>query len=93
MPGKCRFGKKKQSFLLTYCRFGNNYCRDSKEHDMEATLEFTPTAYSERTLRLILSRAQEWQCPPAEAVMRLLDELAAKSQKKDRAAEQPSEAA
>jgi hypothetical protein len=49
---------------------------------MEATLEFNPAAYSERSLRLILARAQEWQCPPAEAVVRLLDELAARSKRK-----------
>jgi hypothetical protein len=50
---------------------------------MEATLEFNPAAYSERSLRLILARAQEWQCPPAEAVGRLLDELAARQRRKD----------
>lgn len=50
---------------------------------MQATLEFNPSAYSERSLRLILSRAQEWQCPPAEAVGRLLDELAARHRRKE----------
>ena len=55
---------------------------------MEATLEFNPAAYSERSLRLILARAQEWQCPPAEAVGRLLDELAAKQRRKDSEPEQ-----
>ena len=58
---------------------------------MQARLQFTPTAYSERTLRLILSRAQEWQCPPAEAVMRLLDELAAKVNRKDRGSDYSDE--
>jgi hypothetical protein len=48
---------------------------------MEATLEFNPDAYSERSLRLILAKAQEWQVTPAEAVARLLDELAARSRK------------
>jgi hypothetical protein len=43
---------------------------------MNATLEFNPDNYSERSLRLILAKAQEWQCTPAEAVSRLLDELA-----------------
>jgi len=43
---------------------------------MEATLEFDPAAYSERSLRLILAKAQEWKVTPAEAVSRLLDELA-----------------
>ena len=45
------------------------------EH-MEATLEFNPAGYSERSLRLILAKAQEWQVTPAEAVSRLMDELA-----------------
>lgn len=43
---------------------------------MDATLEFNPDGYSERSLKLILAKAQEWQCTPAEAVTRLLDELA-----------------
>ena len=60
---------------------------------MEATLEFDPAAYSERSLRLILARAQEWQCPPAEAVGRLLDELAARTLPKDRRPDQPEKAA
>lgn len=49
---------------------------------MKATLEFNPAGYSERSLRLILAKAQEWQCPPAEAVTRLMDQLAAKTRKK-----------
>jgi hypothetical protein len=43
---------------------------------MNATLEFDPNAYSERSLKLILLKAQEWKCTPAEAVARLLDVLA-----------------
>ena len=43
---------------------------------MNATLEFNSNAYSERSLRLILAKAQEWQVSPAEAVARLLDEVA-----------------
>lgn len=49
---------------------------------MNATLEFHPEAYSERSLRLILAKAQEWQCTPAEAVSRLLDELAKRTLKR-----------
>jgi hypothetical protein len=49
---------------------------------MNATLEFNPDAYSERSLKLILAKAQEWQCTPAEAVSRLLDELAKRSAKR-----------
>ena len=45
---------------------------------MNATLEFDPDQYSERSLKLILAKAQEWQVSPAEAVAKLLDELAKK---------------
>lgn len=43
---------------------------------MNASLEFNPDLYTERTLKLILAKAQEWQCTPQAAVTRLLDELA-----------------
>lgn len=46
---------------------------------MTATLGFDPSQYSEPVLRLILAKAEEWQCTPAEALARLLDQLAAKS--------------
>lgn len=52
---------------------------------MNATLEFDPAAYSENSLRLILAKAQEWQCTPAEAVSRLMDELAKRSSKRSAA--------
>jgi hypothetical protein len=52
-----------------------------QQKHMEVSLEFNPDAYSERSLRLILAKAQEWQVTPAEAVSRLLDELAKRSQK------------
>lgn len=48
---------------------------------MNATLHFDPTIYTERTLQLILAKAQEWNCSPAEAVARLLDQVAAKQRK------------
>ena len=46
---------------------------------MDVTLEFNPDSYSERSLKLILAKAQEWKCTPAEAVRRLLDELATRA--------------
>lgn len=49
---------------------------------MKATLEFDPADYSERSLRLILAKAEEWQVPPALAVVRMLDELAGREEKK-----------
>lgn len=58
---------------------------------MNATLEFDPTKYSERTLRLILAKAEQWKCTPAEAMTRLLDELAAKSGFKPRPSGNASE--
>lgn len=46
---------------------------------MNATLKFDPSNYSEKALRLIMLKAEEWQVTPAEAVSRLLDVLAAKA--------------
>jgi hypothetical protein len=43
---------------------------------MTQTLIFDPQAYPERILRLVLKKANEWSCPPAEALTRLLDSLA-----------------
>lgn len=41
--------------------------------------EFNPEDYSPEALRLIMLRVQQWGCSPAEAVIRLLDELVAES--------------
>jgi hypothetical protein len=49
---------------------------------MNATLQFDPDLYTPRTLKLILAKAQEWGCSPAEAVARLLDQLAARTRSK-----------
>ncbi|MES2980762.1 MAG: hypothetical protein V4727_00485 [Verrucomicrobiota bacterium] len=46
---------------------------------MNATLQFDPTKYSEKTLQLILAKAEEWKCHPSEAVVRLLDQAADKA--------------
>lgn len=43
---------------------------------MTPNLIFDPQAYPERILRLILKKAQEWSCPPGEALSRMLDGLA-----------------
>ena len=43
---------------------------------MKAIIIFDPKAYSERTLRLILKKAEEWNCAPGDAMARLLDQLA-----------------
>lgn len=43
---------------------------------MTAIIIFDPKAYSERTLRLILKKAEEWSCTPGAALSRLLDQLA-----------------
>ncbi len=49
---------------------------------MDTKLEFRPDDYSDRSLRLILAKAQEWECPPQEAVVRLLDELAKRAERR-----------
>ena len=46
---------------------------------MNATLEFNPANYSERVLRLIMAKAEQWGCPPGEAVTRLLENAAARA--------------
>jgi hypothetical protein len=43
---------------------------------MSVALEIDPGKFSQRSLRLILSKAQEWECLPGEAIARLLDRLA-----------------
>lgn len=45
---------------------------------MISSLHFDPQAYPERVLRLVMKKAQEWSCPPGEALARLLDKLADK---------------
>ena len=45
---------------------------------MNAKIEYDPTKYSPRVNQLIMKRAEQWQCTPSEALMRLLDEIAAK---------------
>lgn len=42
---------------------------------------FHPDKYSRRAFALILEKCQQWNCSPAEAQARLLDELAAKRKK------------
>lgn len=46
---------------------------------MEATIQIDPVKYSERSLRLILAKAEEWKCTPGEALVRLLDSLASRA--------------
>lgn len=45
-------------------------------------ITFDPKDYSPETLRLIMLRVQQWGCSPAEAIVRLLDELAKQSSEK-----------
>lgn len=64
---------------LFSCR-GSRIGIHTSRNVMTATLDFDPERFRPATLQLILRRAQEWQCTPAEAVARLLDEVAAKAQ-------------
>jgi predicted TPR repeat methyltransferase len=54
----------------------------SRQKQMQATLQIHPDEISERSLRLILAKAQEWNVPPAEAIKRLLDQLAERALRK-----------
>jgi hypothetical protein len=47
-------------------------------------ITFNPDDHSPETLRLIMLRVEQWGVSPAEAIIRLLDELVA-SQKKSAA--------
>jgi hypothetical protein len=77
------FGKK-SNFFLDRVTVAGKYAEVKVNYRMNASLEFDPTRYSEPTLRLIMLRAQEWKVTPAEAVSRLLDQVAAKSGLKPR---------
>lgn len=46
---------------------------------MKVTLEIDPTNFSDIVFRLILGKAEDWGVSPADAVARLLDELAHRS--------------
>lgn len=46
---------------------------------------FNPNDHTPAALRLIMLRVQQWKCTPAEAIKRLLDELATKSKTKEAA--------
>jgi len=46
---------------------------------------FDPERYTNRVLALILEKAEEWQCSPLEAELRLLDQLAAQTKKEEAA--------
>jgi hypothetical protein len=48
---------------------------------MKTRLEYDPTQYSEAVNRLVMLTAERLQCPPSEALARLLDELAAEKLK------------
>ena len=48
---------------------------------MDAILKFDPGQYSERTLRLILAKAEELKVTPAEAAAHLIDQVAAKEER------------
>lgn len=43
---------------------------------MTAIIQFDPQNFSPATLQLIVAKATEWNCTPAEAVERLLEQLA-----------------
>jgi hypothetical protein len=48
---------------------------------MTPKLEYDPTQYTAKVNQLIMLKAEQWQCPPGQALMRLLDEVAKKELK------------
>lgn len=52
---------------------------------MKTILEFDPRRFSHEALMLILAKAQEWNCTPADAVSRLMDELAQRAESRSAA--------
>lgn len=48
---------------------------------MKTKIEYDPMQYNEKVNRLIMLKAEQWKCPPSEALARLLDELAARELK------------
>lgn len=42
---------------------------------MQATLHFDPADFTADQLRVIMGKAQEWGCTPAEALGRILEEV------------------
>jgi hypothetical protein len=50
---------------------------------MKAAIQFDPQKLSPETLQLIVAKATEWRCTPAEAIERLLDQLAKGNSIKD----------
>jgi hypothetical protein len=56
------------------------------------TLEFDLDQFTERGRMLLLQRANQWNCSPAEALSRLLDEQAKRAGRKPRGAVIPDEA-
>lgn len=55
---------------------------ERKKTEGPIRLAFPPEKYSKRVYALIVEKCQEWGCSPADAEARLLDELAAKREKK-----------
>ena len=55
--------------------------RINPPHPMKTKFEYDPTQYSEQVNLLIMLKAEQWKVPPSEALVRLLDELAARELK------------
>lgn len=45
---------------------------------MTSKLEYDPADYSPKINHLIMLKAEQWQCTPSQALLRLLDEIADK---------------
>lgn len=67
-----RYVKKVQGFLLTLFHDSLNYMK--REPTM--TIEIDLDDMTERGRKLLLMKANQWQCPPSSAMFRLIDEAA-----------------
>lgn len=45
---------------------------------MTSKLEYDPADYSPKINHLLMLKAEQWQCTPSQALLRLLDEIADK---------------
>ena len=43
---------------------------------MQANIEYDPNEFSEKTNKLVMLKAEKWQCKPSDALKRLLDLIA-----------------
>ncbi len=66
---------KKANLKFDSVLFLHVYCSRQHKLAMSAFVDFNGDNLTPEALKLVLSKAQEWGCSPAEAVAKLLDQL------------------